>query len=476
MSEQSEQTEQSEPTSVHDDARPLSRQILALAVPALGALVAEPLFLLADTAIIGHLGTAELAGVGLATTVLHTATGLLIFLAYSTTPAVARLVGSGRMADALARGRDGIWLGVLLGALLGLVGWLTAPGLIAVLGADPATALHGHAVDYLRYSMFGLPAMLGVLAATGVLRGLQDTRTPLVVAGVGFGINIATNFLFVYGFGWGVAGSAAGTSAIQWCMLLAFLGVIVGRVRSDQLTGLSWRPRWSGIRATAQFGSWLLVRNAAMRAAILATVLMATWMGTTTLAAHQLVFIVYSTLAFALDALAIAAQALIGRELGASREATARELTRTMIRWSLWFGVITGVVLAALAWVLPAGFTPDPEVRAAATAGLLVIAVTQPLAGYVFVLDGVLMGAGDARYLALASVVNLVVYLPGLALLAWWLTADSGGDGGISALSTPALVGLLWLGFSGLYLAARGVTLWWRIRGDKWIRLGAEHL
>ncbi|MDO5633600.1 MAG: MATE family efflux transporter [Micrococcus sp.] len=439
----------------------LSRRILALAVPAFGALIAEPLFLLADTAIVGHLGASELAGVGLGTTVLHTVTGLLIFLAYATTPAVARLTGAGRRAEAMARGRDGIWLGFGLGAILAVVGWFSAPALVSLLGATATTQTH--AVAYLQWSMPGLPALLAVLAATGVLRGLQDTLTPLIVAAAGFGVNIGLNFALVYGLNLGVAGSAIGTSAVQWGMLIAYLAVLAPRFRAGQ-TGLL--PTWAGMRATAQVGSWLLLRTASLRVAILLTVLVATGAGDLTLAAHQLVFALFSTLAFALDALAIAAQALIGHELGVGDRGTARALTRVMVRWSLWCGLLTGALLAALAWVLPPLFTSDPGVQAAATLGLLVLAAGQPLAGYVFVLDGVLIGAGDARYLALAGVVNLAVYAPVL----WWLAAailPGATDPGATVLG-------LWCGFAGVYMGMRALTLGWRIRGDAWMRLDAE--
>ncbi|MCD0181129.1 MATE family efflux transporter [Micrococcus luteus] len=454
------------------DARALTRRILALAVPAFGALIAEPLFLLADTAIIGHLGTAQLAGVGIGTTILHTLTGLMIFLAYATTPAVARLIGAGNLAAAMDRGRDGIWLGLLLGAVLAVLGWLAAPALTAALGATGE--VQAHAVAYLRWSMPGLPALLAVLAATGVLRGLQDTVTPLVVAGVGFGANIGLNVALVYGLGWGVAGSAIGTSVVQWAMLVTYLFVLAPRFRRS---GTAWAPRASGMRATAQVGSWLLLRTASLRAAILITVMAAAGAGDLTLAAHQLVFTLFSTLAFALDALAIAAQALIGAELGAARPDAARRLTRTMVHWGLGFGVVTGAVLALAAPVLPGLFTTDPTVQAAATVGLWVLAAGQPVAGYVFVLDGVLIGAGDARYLALAGLVNLVVYAPALWVLAQLATGGFGWTAvwpGPNAAVPDAGVqlGLLWLGFAGVYMGMRALTLGWRARRDDWMRLG----
>ena len=435
----------------------LARRILALAVPAFGALIAEPLFLLADTAIVGHLGTAPLAGVGLGTTVLHTVTGLLVFLAYATTPAVARLTGAGRHAEALDRGRDGVWLGLLLGTLLAVLGWLVAPGLVAALGAGPH--VQEHAVAYLRWSMPGLPALLAVLAATGILRGLQDTVTPLVVAGVGFGVNIGLNVALVYGAGMGVAGSALGTSLVQWAMLAAYLLVLRPRFGA---AGTSAAPTFHGMRATAQVGSWLLLRTASLRAAILVTVLAATGLGEVTLASHQLVFTLFSTLAFALDALAIAAQALIGHELGRDDRPAVRALTRVMVRWSLGFGLVTGALLAVLAGVLPPLFTPDPAVQAGAAAGLLVLAAGQPLAGYVFVLDGVLIGADDARYLALAGVVNLAVYAPAL----WLFTQVAVGRGS----DVGAQVALLWIGFAGVYMGMRALTLGLRARTDAWMR------
>lgn len=442
----------------------MNRQILRLGVPAFGALIAEPLFLLADSAIVGHLGVDQLAGVGLAATVLQTAVGLMVFLAYSTTPAVARYLGAGRMQQALAVGRDGLWLGLLMGVVLAVAGWLAAEPLLRAMGADGAVL--GFAIDYLHFSMPGLPAMLLVLAATGVLRGMQDTRTPLVVATIGFTANIGLNLLLVYGVGLSVAGAALGTSIAQWGMAAVYLVIVLGSIRTHRV---SVRPDWAGIRTVSRVGSWLMLRTVSLRAAMLATVLVATSQGAVNLAAHQLTLTVFSFLAFALDALAIAAQALVGKELGAGEPAESaaarrrvRGLTRTMVRWGLVFGVLTGALTALtgphLGWI----FSSDADVQQHFGAALLVLAVGQPIAGYVFVLDGVLIGAGDARYLALAGVVNLVVYLP---LLAWVFT-----------LHDSTVTGLLWLwaAFSLGYLSARALTLGFRVRNDDWMIVGAQ--
>ncbi|MGW9404243.1 MATE family efflux transporter [Arthrobacter sp. NPDC055585] len=437
-------------------SRTLGRQILALALPALGALIAEPLFLLADAAIVGHLGVSQLAGVGLASTVLQTAVGLMVFLAYSTTGTVARFLGGNRHREAVAAGRDGIALAVLLGVVLSTAGVLLAPWVAGALGAEGE--VHRYAVDYLRWSMPGLTAMLVVLAATGVLRGLQDTRTPLVVAVAGFSVNIGLNFMLVYGFGLSVTGAALGTSISQWGMAAAYL-VMVARMARRQ--GVSLRPTGAGIAAGVQVGSWLMLRTASLRIAVLAAVVVATAQGQVSLAAHQLVMTFFTFLAFALDALAIAAQAMIGKELGAGNRALARELTRKMSVWGVGFGVVTGVLLAVAApfagWI----FTTDPGVVQALTAGLWVLAAAQPICGLVFVLDGVLIGAGDAKYLALTGVLNLLAYLP----LLWWVHA-SGLEGGSG-------IAWLWAAFGLGYMAARAVTLSWRARSDAWMVTGA---
>jgi putative MATE family efflux protein len=433
-----------------------AREILRLAVPAFGALIAEPLFLLADSAIVGHLGVAQLAGVGLASAVLHTAVGLMVFLAYSTTPAVARAIGDGQFAKALAAGRDGVWLALLLGTVLAVAGFVAAEPLVGLMGAGGE--VRSFAVDYLRWSMPGLVAMLLIFAGTGVLRGLQDTRTPLVVATAGFTLNIALNLMLVYGLGWSVTGSAVGTSIAQWAMAAVYLLIVQRNARSH---GVSLLPDWRGIRAMTKVGSWLMLRTLSLRIAILATVLVVTAQGAVNLAAHQLAMTVFTFLAFALDALAIAAQALIGRELGASNPQKARLLTRTMIRWGTGFGVVTGVLLAVAAPFAGALFTSDAGVHSVLASALLVLAAGQPMAGYVFVLDGVLIGAGDAKYLAIAGVVNLAVYLPMLLAVPLW------GPGGGAALIW------VWVALSLGYMLARAMTLGLRARTDRWMVLGS---
>ncbi|MBM7503045.1 MATE family efflux transporter [Agromyces aurantiacus] len=442
--------------------RAVDRDILRLAVPALGALVAEPLFLLADTAMVGHLGAAPLAGLGLASAVLQTIIGLMIFLAYATTPAVARRLGAGDERGAVASGVDGLWLALGLGVLLAVLGWLAAPWLVGAFGASADVT--AEASVYLSISMAGLPAMLVVFAATGLLRGLQDTRTPLYVAGTGFAANIALNALFIYGLGWGIAGSALGTVVAQWGMVLVYLGVVARHVAR---VGASPWPHHAGVLRGARSGGWLFLRTLSLRAALLLATWAATSLGRDELAAYQVAITIYFTLGFALDALAIAAQALIGKGLGAGDVAQVRAVLRRCVEWGIGSGAVIGALVIAMAWVLPALFTSSADVAALLPPSLVVLGLSAPLGGLVFVLDGVLIGAGDARYLAWTGLVNLAVFVPLAFGVVWW--ADGAGADVPGALALAALTAAFAVG----YLAARAVTLSLRARGAAWMVTGA---
>jgi putative MATE family efflux protein len=434
----------------------VDRQIVTLAIPALGALVAEPLFVLVDSAVVGHLGTAQLAGLSLASTVLVTVVGLCVFLAYATTGATARLLGAGDRQRALQVGVDGLWLALGLGVGLAVAAWLAAPWAVSVLGADGAVA--AQAVTYLRWSSPGLPGMLLVLAGAGALRGLLDTRTPFVVAASGAGANAVLNVTLVYGFGLGIAGSGLGTAIVQLVM-----GVVLGAVvvRGARRLGASIAPAARGILAGVRTGFPLLVRTASLRLAILATVWSATALGDVTLAAHQVVSSLWNLAAFALDALAIAAQALVGHALGADDVPRARALLSRTLRWGVGGGAVLGLLLGAAGPLLGRAFTADDDVRHAITVALVVVAVAMPLAGWVFVLDGVLIGAGDGRYLAWVGLATLVAYLPCALVVRAWAPAGAAG------------LAWLWFAFAGVFMLARALTTGLRARGDAWTATGA---
>jgi len=429
-------------------------------VPALGSLVAEPLFLLVDSALVGHLGADPLAGLALASAVLQTLVGLMVFLAYGTTPAVARRLGAGDRAGAVAAGVGGVWLAAGLGAVLGAGGWLASPALVAAFGASPGVSTEAGA--YLSLSMLGLPAMLIVFAATGLLRGLQDTRTPLLIAVAGFAANAALNAVLIYGLGLGIAGSALGTVLAQWGMAGGYLLVIAVKARRERV---SLRPDARGVLALAGTGWWLLLRTASLRAAFLLATVAATRLGATPLAGWQVVMTLFNTCAFALDALAIAAQALIGHRLGAARRQAVRAVLRRCLLWGVGGGSALGALVLLLSPWLGRAFTSDSAVAAILPLSIALLGLSTPLGGYVFVLDGVLMGAGDARYLAGTGLLNLACFAPFGAAIAL--------SGSSSVLGAP---GGEWLGLAALtaavmfaYLGARALTLGLRARGERWL-------
>jgi putative MATE family efflux protein len=316
------------------------------------------------------------------------------------------------------------------------------------------------ATTYLRISALGIPAMLVILAVTGVLRGLQDTTTPLVASVVGFGANIVLNLVFVYGLHWGIAGSTWGTVIAQTGMGVALVTVLLVKARARHAR---LRPHPARVVAAGRTGIPLLVRTVALRATLLVTTWVAASLGDVPLAAHQVALTVWSFLAFALDALAIAAQAITGRALGGGDRDGVRLAMGTMVRWGVWGGLALGLAIAALHAVIPPLFTPDPAVQQALGAALVVVGLGQAVAGYVFVLDGVLIGAGDGSWLARGMVVTFVAYLPVI------LAVRAAGPSG----SPTRDVVVLWLAFTA-FMVIRGVVLGWRARRDDWMVVGVR--
>lgn len=431
----------------------IDKDILRLALPALGALIAEPIFLLSDTAMVGHLGAGALGSLAIASTILQTVLGLMIFLAYATTPRVARRMGAGDRSGAINAGFDGIWLALCTSVVLLAMGLPLLKPVIAAF--EPGAEIAAGAHSYLAISWWGLPFMLVVIAATGLLRGLQDTRTPLIVAAAGCIANIGLNAIFIYGLDMGVAGSALGTVIAQAGM--CFVYVLIS-IRAAQRFHATFRPDWSGVLASAKTSGWLLVRNASLRAALIILVFLATAMGTTELAAIQVAQSLFFALALALDSLAIAGQALIGLQLGARNSDAVAAINRRLCLWGIVFGAVVGLILLAGAGLIPRGFSSDPAVVALLTSLLPILALSMPIAGYVFVLDGVLIGAEDARYLALAQLVAVGGYaILLIPVVLYW----------------PGALGL-WAAFCIGFVGLRALTLGWRVRNRSWIARAVE--
>jgi putative MATE family efflux protein len=385
------------------------REILMLALPALGALAAEPLYLLADTAIVGHLGTPQLAALALAATVLSTLVALCIFLTYGTTARVTRLHGAGYDDEANALAAQALWLALGVGVTLAALVAVLADPLVGLLGGEGDVA--AMAQRYLRIAALGVPMALIALAGQGWLRGVGDLRTPLIVVVAANVANVVLELLFVYGFDWGLDGSAWGTVLAQAGMGIAFATVLL-RAPID-----TRRPDWARIRSLTSIGAQLLVRTAALLGCFVLATAVCARVGEASLGAHQIGFQLFGFLALVLDAIAIAGQVIVGRALGASDAEAAYAAARRMLEWSLAAGLLIGGVFFALRDLIPRAFTSDPAVIERAHAMWPLFCAMWPPAAIVFALDGILIGAGDARYLAGAMVAAAAVFAP-LALLA----------------------------------------------------------
>ena len=428
------------------------REILRLALPALGALIAEPLYILADTAVVGRLGTPELGGLALASSLLLIGHAVFIFLAYGTTATVARLLGAGEHRRAAHHAVQSVWLAALVGMGLAGLGLVFGDSLIGALGGTGEVA--DNARVYLRVSLAGLPAMLMMLAGVGYLRGLQDTARPLQVALGTALFNLVLELVLIYGFDQGIGASALSTVLAQWIGAALYVGWIRRAVREH---GVNMSPDPRVIAQVATDGLDLFLRTAALRGSLTVTLAVAARIGDDDLAAHQIAFEIWNLLALTLDAIAIAAQAMIGRALGRGDAPGARALGRRMTQWGLWCGVGLGAAVLALSPILPHLFTTDARVLGLTTFLLIHVAISQPVAGVVFALDGVLIGAGDLRYLAGAM----------------WLAAVALIGGAVIVLAVGAGIGWLWLCIHA-WIYVRMFTLLARFRTPAWQVTGAD--
>ena len=436
------------------------REIARLAGPALPVLAAEPLYLLVDTAVVGRLGAVPLAGLAIAAVLFAQVTGQLNFLSYGTTARAARLHGAGRRAAAVGEGVQATWLALAVGLLVLGVGQLVAGPVARVLGDGGAVA--AAAESWLRVALFGAPLVLVTLAGNGWMRGVQDTARPLRYVLAGNALSAVLCVPLVHGLGafagLGLVGSAAANLVGQTVGAgLFLLALHRERAVAPADEPVSLRPVPALLRAQLSMGRDLLVRSLAFQACFLSAAAVAARFGAATVAAHQVVLQLWFFMALVLDAVAIAAQSLVGAALGGGDVPRARALARQVGGYGLVLGTAFGVLFAALAGVLPRVFTHDPAVLAAVPAAWWFFAGMQPLAGVVFALDGVLMGAGDAAYLRTWT---LAAAAGGFLPLVWASLAFGWG-----------LVGI-WTGLL-LFVVLRLVAVLLRVRSGGWAVAGA---
>ncbi|GIF18502.1 putative MATE family efflux protein [Actinoplanes tereljensis] len=431
-----------------DPAETGARGIARLAVPALVVLAAEPLYVLVDTAVVGHLGRVPLAAVAVGGTVMSLAVWFGNLMAYGTTGRAARRFGAGDRKAAVAEGVQASWLALAMGAVLVVLAQIGAGPLTSVLAGDATTA-HA-AAGWLRVASLGAPGLLLAAAGNGWMRGVQDTRRPLLFV---LGANVLSAILcpvLVYPAGWGLTGSAVANVVAQTVSGGCFLAALVRETRA-----LRPRPRVIGQQLT--LGRDLLIRGAAFQACFLSATAVASRFGVAAVGAHQIALQLWFFSALALDAVAIAAQSLVGAALGGGDAAGARDVARRVTIAGGIAGIGFAVLAAAGAGVVPGWFTPDQSVHEQAAIVWPWFVGLMPFAGVVYALDGVLIGAGDIRYLRNLTLASaLLGFLPAI-WLAYWLDLGLGG---------------VWAGL-GLFILIRFVTTVWRWRSGGWAVLGA---
>jgi putative MATE family efflux protein len=431
--------------------QPGGRQIAQLALPALGVLAAEPLYLLFDTAIVGRLGALSLAGLAIGGLVLSMVGSQLTFLSYGTTARSARHFGAGDRAAAVDEGMQATFLALGLGLLVAVVVQAAAVPLVSVIAGSRNIA--DAALPWLRIAILGAPAILLSLAGNGWLRGVQDTARPLRYVIAGFALSAMLCPLLVYGClglpRLGLAGSAVANLCGQWLAALLFARALLAE-------GVPLRVDGHALRAQIVLGRDLLVRTLAFQACFVSAAAVAARFGPAAVAAHQVVLQLWNFLALVLDSLAIAAQALVGAALGAGEVALATATARRVTVWSAIAATGLAAVFACGAGVLPRLFTDDTSVLAAVGVPWWFMVAQLPLAGIVFALDGVLLGAGDAAFMRTATVVSaLVGFLPPI-----WLALNF--DWGLAGI---------WSGLS-TFIVLRLVFVGWRAASGRWAVTG----
>ena len=414
---------------------PYDREILRLALPALGALAAEPLYVLVDTAIVGHLGRSQLAALGIAATILTAVFAIFNFLQYGTTAQVARASGAGERESAGRLGAQALWLSLAFGCVVAALTAAFAPGLVALIGGEGQTA--EFAETYLRIAALGLPFAFLALGCSGYLRGLADLRTPLLIVVWANVANVVLELLFVYGFDWGIAGSAWGTVLAQAGMGLAFVRAVWAASAGDA------RPNLALMGRLLTIGRHIFVRTTALMASFVVVGAVAARLGDASLGAHQIAFQLWVFIALVLDSIAIAGQVIVGRTLGAGRSDEAYAASARMIWLSVALGGAFAAAMLLLADIVPRIFTGDSATLDQAAALWPLFALMQPLNGAVFALDGILIGASDGRYL-MWSMLAAFASCTAVALLAF--QAGWGIAGAWAALVVLILVRLATLG------------------------------
>jgi putative MATE family efflux protein len=427
-----------------------TRRLLGLAVSAFVVLAAEPLYLLVDTAVVGHLGSVPLAGLGIGAALMALLTVVGTFVEYGTTSRAARWFGAGRTDAAVNEGVQASWLALVIGVVVVALGEALAGPMTRLL-AGGGGATQSAAESWFRIAVIGMPGVLTVLAGNGWMRGVQRTREPVRIVLAANALSAIASPVLVYPLGLGLEGSAIANVAAQ-----AVGGALFLRSLHRAAGGL--RPDRAIMRAQILVGRDLILRAAAFQVAFLSAAAVASRIGTAQIAAHQIGLQLWEFTALLLDSFAIAAQSLVGAALGGSDPVAARRLAGQIGRWGLWAGIAFAALYAAGWYVVPKAFTSSAAVQHQTHLLWPWFVVMLPAAGVVFALDGVLIGAGDVAFMRTLTIVAGVLFFApiNVAALHWhW------GIGGV------------WAGLTA-FILVRLAGMLWRTRGTKWLVLGVD--
>ncbi|WP_132993609.1 MATE family efflux transporter [Gordonia zhaorongruii] len=428
--------------------------MLRLASSALVVLIAPPLYLMLDLAVVGRLGATELAALAVATLVLAVISTQLTFLSYGTTARSARSYGAGDRDGAVSEGVQATWIALGVGALIVVAAWLSAPWVTSVLVPDAAVA--ADAARWLRIAVFGVPVILVAMAGNGWMRGVQEARRPVIYVVCGLGVGAVLCVGLVHGVGpmprLGLEGSAVSNLVGQSITGILFGARLHREASRSRSIGLA--PQRSRITAQLSMGRDLILRSMSFQICFVSAAAVAARFGVAQVAAHQVVLQLWEFMSLLLDSLAIAAQQLVGAALGARTFDAARRTARHVTAVSLAVAVGLGAVLAAGAGVLPRIFTSDSGVLDAIATPWWFFVAMLPIAGVVFALDGVLLGSGDAAFLRTATLAGaLCAFLPMI-----WLSLVF--DWGLAGI---------WAGLMSFMITRLGAVVW-RVRSGVWVR------
>ncbi len=422
-------------------------ELVALALPTLVSLIAEPVFLIIDSIIVGHLGPLQLAALGAAGSILSLITSTFIFLAYSTTSMVSKNLGRKDNDQAMESAISGTLLALIIGVVVAASSFVFRTNLLALIGTPKS--VESFANSYLSIAVVGVPAMLVSFSALGSLRGFKKVGKTVRIQLLGYLVNAVLDLYLVYGLRLGISGAAIGTTTVQYLVAATYLITLFDR---KQLPRLALKLLVKGLAVAIRQGSGLVIRTISLRLAIILTTWVAATMGSTELAAQQALSTLWTFSAFSLDAIALALQVIIGHSIGEMDLKKSRTFTTWGLRWALVSGIIMGTLLVVAKGPISQAFTSSHPVQEQISRTIWILGLLQPLASLVYLLDGVLIGAGDGDFLAFAGVGATLAFLP-IAL-------------GIHLLHFD--LRWLWIGY-GCFMFFRFSPLLLRARRDRWI-------